>query len=332
MANKRKRSVFSVKHELLKKSKESALSAVQIFNNPTLTFKSETFILLMDIAWTSLMFAYCREQKIECRYVKKHGKKRRIFAKTKQGSYKYWELERCLNTPQCPLSKPIISNLKFLIGIRHEIAHQMTSRIDDYISAKLQACCLNYNSTIKELFAQDISDFQPVSLQFFAFGEEQIDSLKDKPDIPKNIIDFISSYENNLEESERLSSQYSYRVIYTRINVNHENQADRAYRFIRETSYEGEQIHNVLIRNKQYTKLTQKEVVKRIKEEGYASFSPRQHRQFWQSKWKTAEERNKKATEYGELVLKNQWLWYKEKWLSEVRNYCKENLKEFENN
>ena len=32
------------------------------------------------------------------------------------------------------------TNLTFLFELRHEIEHQMTSRIDDAISAKLQAC------------------------------------------------------------------------------------------------------------------------------------------------------------------------------------------------
>lgn len=47
---KRIRRVFSVKEELLNKSREAALAAVQIFNNPNGTFKSETYVVLMIIA------------------------------------------------------------------------------------------------------------------------------------------------------------------------------------------------------------------------------------------------------------------------------------------
>ena len=47
---KRIRRVFSVKEELLKKSREAALAAVQVFNNPNVTFKSETYAVLMVIA------------------------------------------------------------------------------------------------------------------------------------------------------------------------------------------------------------------------------------------------------------------------------------------
>ena len=61
----RKRSCGSLKIQLIKKSRESALSAVQIFNNPNILFKSETYIVLMIIAWTYLLHAYFKENKID---------------------------------------------------------------------------------------------------------------------------------------------------------------------------------------------------------------------------------------------------------------------------
>src|SRR5213594_4238421 len=92
---KRKRRIFSVSEELIEKSRESALAAVQIFNNPQVTFKSEIFIVLMNIAWTYLLHAYYRKKAIEYRYFELKGKHRR-FDHTKSAAYKYWELERCL--------------------------------------------------------------------------------------------------------------------------------------------------------------------------------------------------------------------------------------------
>ena len=60
-----------VKKQLLQKSREAALNAVQTFNNPLTTFKAETFIVLMHIAWTYLLHAYYRHKGIEYRYYKK---------------------------------------------------------------------------------------------------------------------------------------------------------------------------------------------------------------------------------------------------------------------
>lgn len=43
------------KNELLIKSREAMMSAVQIYNNPQITFKSETFISLSIIAQCHLV-------------------------------------------------------------------------------------------------------------------------------------------------------------------------------------------------------------------------------------------------------------------------------------
>lgn len=83
-------------------------------------FKSESYIVLANIAWTYLLHAYYRSNKIEYRYFEQHGQRKK-FDKTKRGAYKYWELERCLNDDNCPIDNVAKSNLKFLIGLRHEI-------------------------------------------------------------------------------------------------------------------------------------------------------------------------------------------------------------------
>ena len=94
-----------VKNELLKKSREAALNAVQSFNNPLTTFKTETFIVLMVIAWTYLLHAYYRSQRIEYKYYEQ-GLKRRKFKRDSEGRYRYWELKQCLKEEACPLDNP----------------------------------------------------------------------------------------------------------------------------------------------------------------------------------------------------------------------------------
>ena len=136
--------------ELLVKAREAMLHAVQGFNNPRTYFKTETFIVVAVIAFTYLLHWYYRRNGVDIRY-------KRIVAgvetvsKTRHGADKHWELEACFDNPACPLDAPTVANLRFLIVIRHEIEHQLTLRIDDAVSAKLQACCLNFNRAIKDI-------------------------------------------------------------------------------------------------------------------------------------------------------------------------------------
>ena len=88
------RTIGSLSDELLSKSRESALCAIRVFNDPHVTFKSETFIVLMNIAWTYLMHAHFRKKGLEYRYFSKVGARRK-FDRTKSGAFKYWELAGC---------------------------------------------------------------------------------------------------------------------------------------------------------------------------------------------------------------------------------------------
>ena len=85
---KKKKKVGSIKNELLHKSRESMLAAVQIFNNPNINFKSESFIVLAVVSWTYLSHSYYRDKKIEYRYFEQKDKQKR-FDTTKNGAFKY---------------------------------------------------------------------------------------------------------------------------------------------------------------------------------------------------------------------------------------------------
>jgi hypothetical protein len=96
MSSKRVRKIFSLKNTLLKKSSDSALSAVQIYNNPLITFKSETFIVFNGYSLDILITCIFQRQNIEYRLYLMKVKvriKRRIYQKTKYGEHKHWELE-----------------------------------------------------------------------------------------------------------------------------------------------------------------------------------------------------------------------------------------------
>jgi hypothetical protein len=148
---KRTRSIGSQRRELVLKAREAALSAIKIFNDPLITFKSEAYIVMMVIAWTYMLHAFYRSKGIDYRYFDQ-GAKRKRYHRTKQGAFKHWELERCLNEPKSPLDRDTANNLRFLIGLRHEIEHQMTKSLDSFLSGRYQACALNFNAYLKQLF------------------------------------------------------------------------------------------------------------------------------------------------------------------------------------
>ena len=237
MKKRRKRTIGSVKSELLAKAQEAALSAIQIFNSPQISFKSETFIVLMVIAWTYMLHAYYRSKDIEYRY-HKQGPKNKIFKRTKRGSYRYWELETCLKCNESPIDADTTNNLLFLIGLRHEIEHQMTRSLDNYLSGHYQACALNFNRYIKELFGDKygIDDHLSFSIQFMKLSEEQILGSKPEPNVPEHLRTYIAEFDASLTEDQRNSEHYVFWVMYQRKLVNRPGQADKIIEFLKPDS------------------------------------------------------------------------------------------------
>ena len=319
---KRTRRVGSIKNELIKKSREAALAAVQIFNNPNIGFKAEAFVILMIIAWTYMLHAYFKGQKIEYRYFKKNGS-RREFDKTKHGAHKYWELERCLNDKKSPIDKDTANNLRFLIGLRHEIEHQMTSRLDDVLSARFQACCLNYNEYIKNLFPGElgIEKHLSFSLQFSSISTEQKNLLEDHPDLPANIHGYIKYFDASLTDDEFNNPHYAYRILFIPKTANHKGQADRVIEFLKSDSPLAQNLNKeyAVIKETERKKYLPKQIVDLMNKEGYIRFKIHHHTEFWKSM--NAKDSSKS---YGTLVAGNHWHWY-ESWVSEVRKHCKEN-------
>lgn len=315
------RRAFSVSGELLTKSREAALAAVQIFNSPLITFKSEIFIVLMNIAWTYLLHAHYRKERIEYRYFEKR-KKRRVFDRTKSGAQKHWELERCLNDAKSPVDKDTTNNLRFLIGIRHEIEHQMTSRLDTALSAKFQACCLNYNEYVKKLFGDKhgIDKHLAFSLQFSSISREQVDVLPPPGAMPSHIQAFVEGFEVGLSEGEFNSPRYAYRVLFVAKTANRKGQADEVIEFVKADSALAVDVNKAytVIRETERPKHLPSGIVKLMKQEGYPRFTMHNHTALWR-------EADAKAPDKGFGVrVENAWYWY-DNWLEFVRRHCQDN-------
>jgi hypothetical protein len=324
MVRKRKK-IGSVKTELLTKSREAMLTAVQVFNNPNIQFKSETFVVLAIIAWTYLLHAYYKHKNIDYRYHEIHGRKKK-FDKTKKGAYKFWELEKCLNVSISPIDSATKSNLIFLIGLRHEIEHQMTTKIDDYLSSKFQACCLNYNDYIKGLFGIrfGIDKHLAFSLQFSTIGEDHLSQLQEFTDLPKNISTFISDFDSEIPDNQRNSMKYECRVHYTKRLVNHKNQACQVIEFIPSNSpeAEGKSKEQVVIKHKEPPKYLPGQIVTLMQSQGYCKFNQHEHTRLWKSR-----DAKNKEKGFG-IEVAGTWYWY-DSWISEVKKYCQDNNEKY---
>lgn len=293
--------------ELLIKAREAMIAAVHTFNSGGLLFRAEIFIVTAVIAWTYLMHAYYRREGVDYRH-----RRAGVVQTTPSGAEKYWELGQCIATGACPLDLGTINNLKFLLEIRHEIEHRSTNRIDDALSAKLQACCLNFNDAIKVLFGAQFALERrlPIALQFVTFDGGQRALLAGER-LPAHIATAMDNFHNGLTEDEQKDPRFRYRVAFVPMLTGRATNADLAIDFVRPGSPEAEAVERVLLKEVERQKYLPSQIVAKVRDAGYPDFNMFDHTKLAQQ----LDARNP-AKGYGVSVA-NAWYWY-EGWFEKV--------------
>ena len=232
---------------------------------------------------------------------------------------------KCLRSNRCPLDKGVKQNLEFHLELRHEIEHRSTSRIDDAVSAKLQACCINFNDSIKKLFGPQfgLERRLPIALQFVTFSPDQRTVLKKAATLPRHIETMMEAFHGRLSPEEQADPQFAYRVAFVPKTANRASSADLAIEFIRPDSEEAAEINRVLLKEVEKPKFRPGQVVDLMKAEGYPRFTMASHTDLWK-----ALGAKDPAKGFGTTILGGQWCWY-ETWVNRVRAHCQENVERY---
>ena len=101
---------------------------MDIYNKPRTDFRSGGFVVLMCIAWLSLLHSVFEKKKINYYYYKKESKK---FERI-DGDKKAWELDRSAKEQFGDASAEYM-NILFFIKLRNKIEHRFMPAIDSAI-------------------------------------------------------------------------------------------------------------------------------------------------------------------------------------------------------
>lgn len=302
--------------ELVIKAREAMIAAVHTFNGAGLTFRAELFIVTAVIAWTYLLHAWFRKNGIEYRYVE-HG----VVQTTREGAEKYLELGACLRHADSPVPDGVKTNLEVLLEIRHEIEHRHTNRIDDALSAKLQACCINFNNSIKKWFGAHcgLERRLPIALQFVTFSSDQRSLLKKVSSLPQHIASSIDAYEEGLTEEQYKDPAYRFNVAFVPIVKQRASAADSAVEFVPRGSEEAENVNRILLKEVERSRFTATQVVELMRQSGFPNFGIGDHTRLWQEL-----DGKNPAKGYGRVGdYQNSWVWF-EPWTKRVQAHCEE--------
>ncbi len=304
--------------EVLIKAREAMIAAVHTFNSAGLTFRAELFIVTGIIAWTYLLPAWFQREGLAYRHTKNQNGERAVL-KTPSGAEKYWELSQCLKHAKCPVEPGARDNLTFLLELRHEIEHRSTSRIEDTVSAKLQACCINFNDAIKNLFGAQcaLERRLPIALQFVTFSPDQRALLKKATKLPRHVETMMADFENRLTPEQRADPRFAFRVFMVHKAANRAPEADLAVELIPPGS-EIAAKSNLALKEVEKRKYLPSEIVTSMQAEGWYCFTMDSQTKLWK---RLAAKDPAKA--YGAVAVGKQWCWYVP-WLNRVREECEQ--------
>lgn len=212
---------------LLDKAKESALLAVDVYNKPRTTFRAGGFIVLMCIAWTSLLHSiFERDRK---KYFYKDNKHPNLYLKI-DGDYKAWDLEKSAIEYFKDTNNPIFQNIEFFYKLRNKIEHRFMPSIDPVISGECQALLLNFEEMLVSNYSEKHSliDSLFIPLQF---TEQRRNLPKSKQEV--KVLDFITQFRSNLSSNIINSQEYSFKAFFIPKLGNHRNSSDIAVEFVK---------------------------------------------------------------------------------------------------
>lgn len=216
---------------LVNKARESALLAVDVYNRPMTVFRSQGYIVLMIIAWTSLNHAIFESESLEYYYYDKDGSVQIV-----DGDKKAWELGQCINE-NSSLSQAVKENLKFFISIRNKIEHRYVPIIDLDICGECQSMLLNFEKLITEKFGNyySLNTALAIPLQMLTTKNEwQVDVSKQlQSSHYKELKKFIDLYRKDLPKNIINDMDFSFRVYLIPKTGNHLKSSDLAIEFVK---------------------------------------------------------------------------------------------------
>ncbi len=237
---------------ILEGSIDAALLAVEVYNKPRTTFRSQAYIVFMIIAWTRLFHAYFNETiSNEYYYKEKNGGYKII-----DGERKAWELKSCIKE-YGNLSEPVRENLEFFIGLRNKIEHRNVteSEVDVLIFGECQSLLYNYENLLIEIFGEEyaLNENLAFSLQFSSMrtDEQKQANKKVLSTDARAIKSYIDNYRTSLVDDVYNAQEYSIKVIQIP-KVSNTNKHDLAIEFVREDELDTDTLESItaIIKNK----------------------------------------------------------------------------------
>lgn len=145
---------------MLEKSEEAFLMAIEVYNKPTIKYRLEGFAFFICNAWELLLKAKMLKDGIS------------IYFKDKPN--RTISLSNCVSHIFTNDKDPIRKNLEIIIGLRNTSTHFIIKEMDSIYLPFMQSNVLNYSQKMYDFFGKDITEKINSSFMSLVINNEEI--------------------------------------------------------------------------------------------------------------------------------------------------------------
>lgn len=190
-------------NNMLDKSEEAFLMAIEIYNKPTIKYRLEGFAFFICNAWELLLKAKMLNEGKSIYYPDKPN--RTI------------SLSNCVSSVFTNDKDPIRKNLEILIGLRNTTTHYVIKEMDTIYLPFMQSNVLNYSQKLFDYFERDITEKINSSFMTLVVNNEEISDEKILSNYGNNIFDRYMKVKN---ETQKIISDNSNEKLAIKIDLN----------------------------------------------------------------------------------------------------------------
>lgn len=176
-----------LQENLLEKSKEAFVMAIEIYNKPTIKYRVEGFSFFICNAWELMLKAHI---------IKEYGKDSIYY---KDNTERTITLENCLQKVISNEKAPLRRNLSKIIELRNTSTHFITEEYEMIYIPLFQACVLNFVEKMQEYHGIDMTEVIPQNFLNLVVSMRALDESVIRTKYPEEIATRIIEVNAQLE-------------------------------------------------------------------------------------------------------------------------------------
>lgn len=256
---------MTIQEQLIDKSKEAFVLAIEIYNKPSIKYRLEGFSFFICNAWELMLKAHMINKRGEASIYYPDKPNRTI------------SLDKCVQSIFTNEKSPLRRNLEKIIELRNTSTHFITEEYESVYVSLLQACVFNYVDKMMEFHNVDMTrvipeNFITLSVRLKSLNETEIRGKYDSQ-VAERLIHTNTTIQSLSEEN---NSAFSIRVEHFHYSTKKKEEATEVYHIEKEAK-EGvrviKELKNPNDTHKYNAKSCIEELNKKLRKEGISPMS-----------------------------------------------------------